>query len=274
MGSMGFMGTKAAVTNYEAPVHGQHVSQNPSDLQNIVEAQIVSKNKDNYNEQEEQPNELISGPPKKYIDTDNQQQTQSQAMPLSNFAHSAMEQNKQLKPTNNALPVFDEDNNQNNEMIAEDTTQNAQQNNTNDIFGGMMQQQNDEKNDDNEEEDDQKKEEEQKQTFLSVWQEQRVEQLAKKAKEEREEQEKLIDAGKNELEKFNEQRRSRIEQQRKDHQARESDLRQDYDSVFKHGSIWQQVAKLVDLKADNKKRERMRDLLIILKNQDEKKTDQ
>ena len=107
----------------------------------------------------------------------------------------------------------------------------------------------------------------------SVWQEQHREQLAKKAKAEREAQEKMIEAGKDALDQFNEQRRGRIEQQRKDHQARESDLRQDYDAVFTHGSIWQQVAKLVDLKAKNPKRERMRDLLIILKNQDEKKTE-
>merc|ERR1712154_95508 len=113
--------------------------------------------------------------------------------------------------------------------------------------------------------------EEEKQTFLSVWQEEHREQLAKKGKKEREEQEKMSEAGKNALDNFNEKRRDRIEQQRKDQQARESDLRQDYDAVFATGTIWQQVAKLVDLKKENKKRERMRDLLIILKNQDYKK---
>merc|ERR1711920_928074 len=150
---------------------------------------------------------------------------------------------------------------------------------TADIFGGMAQQ-NDQneveekanENDNNKEDKEDEVEEEQKQTFLSVWQEQHREQLAKKGKEEREKQEQLIEAGKDELDKFNEQRRGRIEQARKDQKARELDLRQDYDAVFQHGSIWQQVAKLVDLKTKNPKRERMRDLLIILKNKDEKKS--
>merc|ERR1712048_704545 len=97
------------------------------------------------------------------------------------------------------------------------------------------------------------------------------EQLAKKAKKETEEQETLIEAGKQAFDSFNEKRRDRIEQSRKDQQAREADLRQDYDAVFATGTIWRQVAKLVDLTKKNEKRERMRDLLIILKNQDDKK---
>merc|ERR1712062_341275 len=94
MGSLAYLNANAAVTNYELPTHPQHVSQNPSDLQNVIEAQIVSKNKDNYNEKEAEQNELTSGPPKKFID-DPQKETQS--MPLSNFAHSVMQQNKQQR---------------------------------------------------------------------------------------------------------------------------------------------------------------------------------
>merc|ERR1719461_569117 len=119
--------------------------------------------------------------------------------------------------------------------------------------------------DDNDQQEDEQKEqiadeqeveenEEEKQTFLSVWQEEHREQLAKKAKKEREEQEALIQAGKNALDSFNEKRRDRIEQSRKDQQAREADLRQDYDAVFATGTIWQQVAKLVDLTKKNEKR--------------------
>ena len=69
---------------------------------------------------------------------------------------------------------------------------------------------------------------------------------------------------KEELDRFNEDRRARIERQRKDAQSRESDLREDYDAVFKHGTTWQQVAKLV-----NQRTERLRDLLIVLKNTDD-----
>lgn len=98
--------------------------------------------------------------------------------------------------------------------------------------------------------------------------------MAKKAKEERESKEKLIQTAKEELENFNDKRRSKVDQQRKDAQSRESDLKDDYNAVFKNGTIWQQVAKLVDLTQKNKKTERMRDLLIVLKNQDEQKSDQ
>eukprot|EP01084_Bolivina_argentea_P264618 448284_1 len=115
---------------------------------------------------------------------------------------------------------------------------------------------------------------EEKQTFLSVWQEQHREQLAKQSQEEREQHDKMLETAKEELDNFNEKRRVRIEQQRKDAKSRESDLRADYNSVFQHGTTWQQVAKLVDLKTDKNEVKRMRDLLIILKNQDEKKSDQ
>ena len=108
----------------------------------------------------------------------------------------------------------------------------------------------------------------------SVWQEQHREALAKKAREERETKEKLIQTAKEELEEFNDKRRAKVEQQRKDAQSRESDLKDDYNAVFKNGTIWQQVAKLVDLTQKSKKTERMRDLLIVLKNQDEQKSDQ
>ena len=91
--------------------------------------------------------------------------------------------------------------------------------------------------------------------------------MAKKAKEERETQEKMIATAKQELEAFNDKRRLRIEQQRKDAQSKESDLKDDYNAVFKNGTIWQQVAKLVDLKTKRKDRERFRDLLIALKSE-------
>ena len=184
--SLAFLNAKAAVTNYEVPTHPQHVSQNPSDLQNIVEAQIVTKNKDNYNEQEEQPNELISGPPKKYIDNpqsneneQKQSQQQSQVIPLSNFAHSAMQQINDKSQGYDSF--FSGDSNQTqqqqqqNNAIMQDTNQKAQSN-TEDIFGGMMeqtnanneqqQQQNRNDDDDDKENEEEEEEEEQKQTFL------------------------------------------------------------------------------------------------------------
>lgn len=78
----------------------------------------------------------------------------------------------------------------------------------------------------------------------------------------------MVEAAKEKLEEFNEQRRLRIEAARKEAKARESDLREDLNHVFQHGTIWQQVAKLVDLKQENVKKERIRDLLIVLKNEE------
>ena len=149
-----------------------------------------------------------------------------------------------------------------------------------DIFGGLMQQKDEinedepgECKEDKEETETEEIDEEPKQTFLSVWQEQHREELAEKAKEEREAQEKEIERGRAVLEQFNEQRQRRIDQQRKAQRARESNLKHAHDAVFEHGSIWQQVEQMVDLKADNKKTQRMKDFLIILKSQEEEKSD-
>jgi len=230
---------------------------------------IVSKTAPNFVEKEEAANELISGPNKKpIIVPSSDQEQQNAAVPLSNFAYAATQQSQ----VNNEEP--------NMQTNIDDNTQS----NADDLFGGMVQQTNEQKDDNLDDtipskSDEMKQnveleaEEEEKQTFLSVWQEEHRDELMKKGKEERKEQEKLNEAGKAALDAFNQKRQDRIEQQRKDQSARESDVRKDYDAVFATGSIWQQVAKLVDLKSKqaNEKRERMRDLLIILKNADENK---
>ena len=101
----------------------------------------------------------------------------------------------------------------------------------------------------------------------SVWQEQRREFLANKAKEENENKNKLRQDGINTLNEFNDKRALTNDENKKNVKAKEDDLRADFDSVFKHGSIWVQVARLVDLKTKDKSIERMKDLLIALKNE-------
>ena len=102
-----------------------------------------------------------------------------------------------------------------------------------------------------------------------MWQEQHREQLAQKAKDERAAMDKQVEAAKAELDHFNEQRQRRMEAERKGAKDRERDLKEDLNRVFQHGTIWQQVAKLVDLSTENRRTERMRDLLIALKNEEQ-----
>merc|ERR1712087_574332 len=87
-------------------------------------------------------------------------------------------------------------------------------------------------------------------TFLSVWQEER----------------------KWELEEFQSKRAERIENKKKENREKEKDLRDDLDAVFKHGTIWEQVGKMVNLNekmsglSNSLDKDRFRDLLIHLRN--------
>merc|ERR1712241_882644 len=100
---------------------------------------------------------------------------------------------------------------------------------------------------------EQKEKHEDEPTFLSVWQEERKLELEKRRTQEKEEQKK------------------RIENKRKENREKEQDLRDDLDAVFKHGTIWEQVGKMVNLNEKmsglNKfDKDRFRDLLIHLRN--------
>merc|ERR1712130_517993 len=118
---------------------------------------------------------------------------------------------------------------------------------------------------------EQKEKSEDEPTFLSVWQEERKLELEKRRTQEREEQKKQIEAARGELEKFESDRAKRIENKRKENREKEQELRDDLDAVFKHGTIWEQVGKMVNLNEkmtglDKHDKERFRDLLIHLRN--------
>merc|ERR1719507_205346 len=118
---------------------------------------------------------------------------------------------------------------------------------------------------------DPKEKSEDEPTFLSVWQEERKLELEKRRSQEREEQKKQIENAQGELEKFESDRAKRIENKRKENRDKEQDLRDDLDAVFKHGTIWEQVGKMVNLNEKmsglNKfDKDRFRDLLIHLRN--------
>jgi len=119
--------------------------------------------------------------------------------------------------------------------------------------------------------DEQKEVSEDQPTFLSVWQEERKLELQKRVSQEKEEQQKLIETAQTELEKFESDRAKRIENKKKENREKEKDLRDDLDAVFKHGTIWEQVGKMVNLNEKmsglNKfDKDRFRDLLIHLRN--------
>ena len=105
----------------------------------------------------------------------------------------------------------------------------------------------------------------------SVWQEERKLELEKRKNQEKEAQKKLLDTAQGELEKFETDRAKRIENKKKENREKEKDLRDDLDAVFKHGSIWEQVGKMVNLNEKMSalraaEKDRFRDLLIHLRN--------
>eukprot|EP01084_Bolivina_argentea_P109457 195649_1 len=108
-------------------------------------------------------------------------------------------------------------------------------------------------------------------TFLSVWQEQRKVEMQKRKEKEAEIQKTLNEEGQASIEKFHSDRVSRIEAKKKENREKEKDLREDLESVFKHGTTWEQVGKMVNLNEkmeslQNFDKDRMRDVLIHLRN--------
>merc|ERR1712060_72074 len=107
-------------------------------------------------------------------------------------------------------------------------------------------------------------------TFLSVWEEQRKQTLQERSFKEEQAKVEIAAKAKDEMSKFHEDRGSRIEQTNKENRIAEEELKDDMAKVFKEGSVWQQVAKMVELKADPSEKknlpERMKDILIQLKN--------
>merc|ERR1712244_209228 len=94
---------------------------------------------------------------------------------------------------------------------------------------------------------DPKEKSEDEPTFLSVWQEERKLELEKRRTQEKEAQKELIESAQGELEEFQSKRAERIENKKKENREKEKDLRDDLDAVFRHGTIWEQVGKMVNL---------------------------
>jgi hypothetical protein len=113
-------------------------------------------------------------------------------------------------------------------------------------------------------------------TALQLWEEERKKILSDRANKEREEQSSNIERGKKELIKWKQDRDIKIKSKQEENRRKEKDLRQDIQSTFEHGTIWEQVAKMANLQDKKPSKftsnnsddgyDRMRNLLIHLKN--------
>jgi len=117
-------------------------------------------------------------------------------------------------------------------------------------------------------------EEEPAETPLSIWQAKRREELDAKRIAEREEKMKLGERSTMETEAFYKERKQAIESRQSKNKKDEADFLADLESVMQYGTLWEKVAKLVDLKPKSGKDEsevaRMRQLLVQLKNENVK----
>ena len=111
---------------------------------------------------------------------------------------------------------------------------------------------------------------------FSVWKEKRRKILEERMTSEKQSQEEIQETAKSDLEKFHSDRARRIEGAKEQNRTKEKTLREDINSVFEHGTIWEQVSRMVNLNENTEKRslsanqERMRSLLIQLKNEKKK----
>jgi len=110
-------------------------------------------------------------------------------------------------------------------------------------------------------------EEDENVTFLSVWEEQRKQTLEERRLKEEEAKKALAAKAQEDLAEFHKKRRADIEKNKKAALTEEGEFKDSMEKVFKEGTTWQQVAKMVQLKADSERPERMRDILIQLKNE-------
>merc|ERR1711879_466045 len=107
-------------------------------------------------------------------------------------------------------------------------------------------------------------------TFLSVWEEQRRKTLSERAAKEEVTKKQLTVEAKKELDDFMAKRAQTIKAAKEQNLVTERDLKDEIAAVFKSGTIWEQVAKMVSLQGSTEKKggpDRMRSLLIHLKNQ-------
>merc|ERR1712198_57911 len=104
-------------------------------------------------------------------------------------------------------------------------------------------------------------------SVLSLWQEQRRKTLQERADKEAQQKKEAVAKAQEELQKFYEDREKTINAAKEENAKTEKQPKEEMAAVFKSGSIWEQVAKMVSLTSTEKGGpDRMRSLLIQLKN--------
>jgi len=88
---------------------------------------------------------------------------------------------------------------------------------------------------------------------LREWEEKHSAELLEKTKDEAERHKKILDAAAAEVESFNSQRNTRIENMRKQNKEEEELFRENQKKLYAEGSVWQQAAKVMEMAAPAKK---------------------
>jgi len=88
---------------------------------------------------------------------------------------------------------------------------------------------------------------------LREWEEKHSAELLEKTKDEAERHKKILDAAAAEVESFNAQRNTRIENMRKQNKEEEDLFRENQKKLYSEGSVWQQAAKVMEMAAPAKK---------------------
>eukprot|EP00455_Lapot_gusevi_P007575 TRINITY_DN1322_c0_g2_i1.p1 TRINITY_DN1322_c0_g2~~TRINITY_DN1322_c0_g2_i1.p1 ORF type:complete len:203 (-),score=90.77 TRINITY_DN1322_c0_g2_i1:257-805(-) len=107
-------------------------------------------------------------------------------------------------------------------------------------------------------------------TPLSLWEKQRKQQLMERRTRALDAKREQAQIAANEIDKFYQKRRERIQEIHGKNQEEEKNFRQELAHVMAHGTDWEKVAKFCDLMPKAKESRdvtRMRSLLIQLKNQ-------
>jgi len=88
---------------------------------------------------------------------------------------------------------------------------------------------------------------------LREWEEKHSAALLEKSKDEAERHKKILDDAAAEVESFNSQRNTRIENKRKQNKEEEELFRENQKKLYSEGSVWQQAAKVMEMAAPAKK---------------------
>jgi len=88
---------------------------------------------------------------------------------------------------------------------------------------------------------------------LREWEEKHSAELLEKTKDEAERHKKILDAAAAEVESFNSQRNTRIENKRKQNKEEEDLFRENQKKLYSEGTVWQQAAKVMEMAAPAKK---------------------